>query len=565
MKNFIIIFSIFQTIFFNISFSQSGLEKDSTKIYKLDEVVVTATKTKTPISEISNSISLVDSSQIENSGKTSVEEILVGVPGISVVRQGGSGQLTSIFMRGSGSDQSLVLVDGVELNIPADPTNVYDFSNLKISDIEKIEVLRGPQSTLYGSNAMGGVIQIFTKKPSQNNRYSLNFEGGSNSTINGNLGFSGSLNHLSYIFDFSNYSTKGISAADKIFNNTEKDGSRNNSYLAKLQYELSSDFDLNLTTKFTKAKTDLDQTGGYMGDDPNYSSGLEESLLKFQINLNLFNGNWKQSISSSYLRNLRIYKDDFDSMHPFTASNARYDGNRVNFEWQNTIKVDDYNLMVIGLENHEEKAVSDYYSWSEYGIYNSIFPENSISTSGIYIQDQINSLNNLFITIGGRYDINKRFGSQFTHHLSAAYLIPSTSSKFKASYGTGFKAPSLFYLYDPAYGNTGLKPERNNGWEIGFEQYLINPMISVGITYFNNVFNDLFGFDPSSFKAINISKAETKGIEAECITKLYESFDINFNYTYTKTKDLSDNIDDKDRPLLRRPQNKLALIINYSF
>ena len=246
-----------------------------------------------------------------------------------------------------------------------------------------------------------------------------------------------------------------------------------------------------------------------------------------------------------------------------TSSYALYDGSKLKFEWQNTIKVLDDHIIVAGVETEEEKAKSEYTSESSYGSYSSFIPTNSIRTSSIYTQDQINTFNNCFLNIGGRYDNHELFGSVFTYRISPVYIIPVIGTKLKATYGTGFKAPSLYYLYDPTYGNSELNPEESKGWDAGLEQFLFNEKLSFDITYFNNAFDNLFGFDAVTYKAINIAKAETRGIEFIVKTVPTKNLDISFNYTYTETKDKSDNSEDSGLPLLRRPKNKLALIVNY--
>ena len=559
MKRVVFIF-ILIILYHNISTAQ----QDTNIVkYNFDEIVVTANKIETPLYEIGNSITVINREQIENSNKTTVLDLLSEIPGISITQQGGPGKLASVFLRGANSNHTLVLIDGVEMNIPADPGNVYDFSSLTLSDVERIEVLRGPQSTIYGSNALAGVIQIFTKKPTEVNKYFLDLEGGSYSTISENIGTSGKVDNLSYFANYSRYNTNGFSSADEKYGNTERDGFNNNIISTKLSYQFLENISIEFFGRYTKAKADLDQNGGEFGDDPNYTSDIEEILFKLRGDLNLFEGKWIQSFSSSYLRNNREYNDEVDELHPMTSSYALYDGSKLKFEWQNTIKVLDDHIIVAGVETEEEKAKSEYTSESSYGSYSSFIPTNSIRTSSIYTQDQINTFNNCFLNIGGRYDNHELFGSVFTYRISPVYIIPVIGTKLKATYGTGFKAPSLYYLYDPTYGNSELNPEESKGWDAGLEQFLFNEKLSFDITYFNNAFDNLFGFDAVTYKAINIAKAETRGIEFIVKTVPTKNLDISFNYTYTETKDKSDNSEDSGLPLLRRPKNKLALIVNY--
>ena len=557
----VLFISILIVLYHNISTAQ---EDDNMLKYNFDEIVVTANKVEIPMYEIGNSVTVINREEIENSGKVTVLDILSEIPGISITQQGGPGKLASVFLRGANSNHTLVLIDGVEMNIPADPGNVYDFSSLTLSDVKRIEVLRGPQSTIYGSNALAGVIQIFTRKPTEVNKYFLNLEGGSYSTNSENIGTSGKVYNLSYLANYSRYNTQGFSSAAEKYGNTEKDGFDNNVISTKLGYQFSENISVDFFSRYTKAKADLDQDGGKFGDDPNYTSDIEETLFKLRTGINMFEGKWNQSFSSSYLRNLRKYKDEIDELHPMTSSYALYDGSKLKFEWQNTIKVIDNHVIVAGVETEEERAKSEYNSEGIYGPYNSLIPTNSIRTSGVYAQDQIQTFNNCFLNLGGRYDNHEMFGSVFTYRISPVYIISATKTKLKATYGTGFKAPSLYYLYDPTYGNSELNPEESTGWDAGLEQSLFNEKLSFDITYFNNSFDNLFGFDAVTYKAINIAKVETHGIEFVARTAAMKNLVISFNYTYTDTKDKSENTEDSGLPLLRRPKNKLALIINYA-
>ena len=171
--------------------------------------------------------------------------------------------------------------------------------------------------------------------------------------------------------------------------------------------------------------------------------------------------------------------------------------------------------------------------------------------------------NIFFASAGIRYDHHNRFGKVFTYRIAPAYFLKSTSTKFKATYGTGFKSPSLYYLFDPSYGNPNLKPEKSKGWDAGIEQYFFNYKLTLGLTYFNNSFTDLFGYD-AGFKTINIDKAETKGIELYLQTLSMYNFSLTSNYTYTLSKDQSVGEVNSGKDLVRRPRNKLAFNLSYS-
>lgn len=535
---------------------------DTLRTYHLSDVVVSATKTATLSTQVGSAITVIDREQIELSQKGTVLELLSEVPGISLVQQGGAGKLATVFLRGANPGQSLVLLDGVEMNNPGDVSNAFDFSNLQTSDIERIEILRGPQSTLYGSDALAGVISIFTRKTSQGLTTAAHLESGSYNSLRSNVSVSGNVSGLSYLVAANDFKTKGFSSASDQYGNTEPDGYKTSSYTSKFSYAFPEDISLSLLLRFNKANADLDAGNGVNGDDPNYSYSLQESVLKTSLDFSLFDKQWDQSLSFNFVRNFRKYVDDVDANHPKTSSDARYDGTKKKVEWLNTLNLLNNNRITFGAEGEEETAVADYYSTSEWDPYNSFFPKASTTTFGLFAQDQISIIKNFNATLGIRYDKHKKFGSVITYRIAPVYFVEETGTKFRATYGTGFKAPSLYNLFDPATGNVALNPEKSKGWEIGVEQFLVDNKLSIEVSYFANAITNLISsikVDSITYQQRNIAKAETKGMEFILKYKLDETVIFNFSYTYTKTKDKSDGSPDKDLPLLRRPKEKISL------
>ncbi|HUX93504.1 MAG TPA: TonB-dependent receptor [Ignavibacteriaceae bacterium] len=538
-------------------------QRDSSKIFRMSEIVVTATRTKIPAIEAASSITVIDSTEIAALNKRSVFGLLKDQYGVSFTQQGAPGSLSYVYLRGADPGQTLVLLDGIALNMTNDPDNTYDFANLPVENIERIEILRGPQSTLYGSNALGGVINIITKEGSGKPKFFLSAEGGSYNSYNADAGFDGSLDKFNYSLTYSRFKSDGFSSASSKYGNTEKDGTSNYNISSRFGETFSSNFNLNFFAHFTKAQTALDQHGGFEGDDPTFVYNIEEQSYRTEGRISLFNGLWDQILGVSFIRNVRKYNFDSTLFNP-ASSNSFYDGNKIKFDWQNNLKLSN-NLISLGVDEEKEIAISDYfYNSSVYGNFNSIFPQNSATTFGIYIQDQLNEGKSFFSSFGVRYDKHSRFGSVITYRIAPAYVFWNTGTKLKATFGTGFKAPSLFYLFDPAYGNINLKPEKSTGWDVGVEQFLFQDKLDAGLNYFDNSFTDLFGFD-NNFRTINVDKAETKGVEFYVSSKLTENIDLKFNYTYTDAKDLSNNSPDKNLPLLRRPKNKLGFNADYNF
>ena len=561
--NFIYIF-LCAFLLTNLLPAQDVVQKtDTAGVYKLTDVVVTATKTKANTLELANSITIIDSAEIENRNKENVFDLLKTVPGVSFTTQGPVGSLSNISIRGGNNANTLVLIDGVKMNLPSDPSNVYDFANLPVDQISRIEVLRGPQSTLYGSDALSGVINIITKKG--NGKPLVNFlaEGGSYNSYKGAFGLSGSSNKFNYNISLSKTKTDGFSAAGEKYGNTERDGYDGNNTAARFGFDVSKDTYLNFTIRYINTKANYDQHGGQFGDDPTYKYSQEEIVTRAESGFKLLKGFWDQKVGISYYKNIRKYNYDSTLNNP-VSSRSLYDGRRLQFDWLNNFNISDGNKILLGVDGEFDQSASSFFSKSTFGPFESIIPKNTINIFGVYLQDQIKLGKSFFATAGGRYDNHEKFGSAFTYRIAPAYIFWQTGTKIKATIGTGFKAPSFFYLYDAFFGNENLNPEKSFGWDAGIEQYFFSNGIAAGVTYFHNDFTDLIGFD-ENFKAININKATSKGVEFYVTADLLENLNIKTNYTFTETKDESENSPDKGLQLLRRPKHKVGFVTTYKF
>ena len=575
-KFLFVLFAIFLCSSFSSAQVSIIQKSDSTGYYKLSDVVITATKTPTNTLELANSISIIDSAQISNSNSNNVFDVLKNETGISFTRQGGNGTLSNLYIRGANSSHTLVLIDGVEVNLTNDPSGVYDFSALPIDNIERIEVLRGPQSTLYGSDALAGVINIISKKGSGPPQYSLLTEAGSYNSYKALLGLNGSIQKLNYSASFSRTQSDGYSVASEKYGNTESDGYYFNNFSALVGYSISETAEINFYTRYLKSESDNDQFGGEFGDDPTYLTNQGEFSIRGEAKLKLFDEVWNQKLGLTFFRNVRNNSYDTSAAsinYPFYVNDyswAHYDGRKYKIDWQNDFQITESNLLTAGLEFEIEESASEYYAFNYVPDpfspdIESVIPMNDAKTFGVYIQDQLKFEDSFFITLGARLDDHSKFGSQFTYKIAPAYMHWETGTKIKATIGTGFKAPSLYYLYDPAYGNENLNPEESFGWDFGLEQFLFSQNITLGVTYFYNKFTDMFGFDYVTFKTINIKEAITKGFEAYIEVKPSDELNIKVNYTYTDARDISPESSDFNKKLLRRPGNKTGLFASYTF
>ncbi len=548
-------------------FSNIFSQNDSVKTYKLPDVIVSATKTQISPIEAASSVSVITRNEILNSKKIFLYDLLKSEPGISFNQQGGAGMFASVYLRGGNPGHTLILIDGVEINMPNDPANAVDLATLPLDDVKQIEILRGPQSTLYGSDALAGVINIISKKEEKKSATFLQSEVGSYKTFKAAIGTGGNFNLFNYSLSLGKVTTEGFSSASEKFGNTEKDGHNGLNLSAHVGANINEHLNLSILYKHNRAETDYDQFGGMLGDDPTYIFNVEENIFRTEARMNFLDGVIESKAGVSYFKNVRKYSYDSTLNNP-SSSTSFYDGKKLKVDLQNNFKITENNIITLGFETEEEEAYTEYFIFSSLYPFESILPSSKSRTSGVFLQTQTNIAGNFFGSAGVRYDHNDLFGSSVTYRIAPAYIFWKTGTKIKASLGTGYKSPSIYYLFDPAFGNQSLKPEKSIGWDAGIEQYFFKSNsneigLTVGAVYFQNTFKDLFGFD-ESFKTININEAETKGLEFYLNADLYNDINLKLNFTLMDTKDLSKGSVDEGKKLLRRPASKGALVINYN-
>jgi vitamin B12 transporter len=526
----------------------SASQSWSATLQTLEPVVVTATKLETPAREVASSVTVITAAEIEEKQQTSVAEVLRAVPGVDIVRSGGPGEQTSIFLRGANSSQTLVLIDGIEANDPIDPNRAFNFAFLDTNNIERVEIVRGPQSTLYGSDAMGGVVNIITKRGKGKPQVQATAEGGSYETHQESIGISGGNNLINYSLSASYLDTDGISAASEENGNSERDGYERITASSRIGLTPTDNFDLDFILRYIDSETDLDDAWGIPQDDPNHFLTQKTLFLRTEARLSLFENFWEQKLGFSLTDYDRDDIDKADPSNPFDIDFEMFFKSRLyKIDWQNNLLLHETNTLTFGVEYEEEKAETTY------------FDEEKANTKGYYLQDQIRLWDAFFTTLGVRIDDHDQFGTHATYRIASAYFFEKTNTKIRASYGTGFKSPSLDQLYGFA-GDPDLDPEKSKGWDAGIDQGFFGNKISLSATYFENDFEDLITWDPINSILIQTDEAKTKGVELSTMFKPLDSLTIDFNYTYTDTEDK-----ETGDQLLRRPRNKFGANINYIF
>ncbi|MEK7308709.1 MAG: TonB-dependent receptor [Nitrospirota bacterium] len=524
-------------------------KKKSSVKYDLGEVIVSATKTETYQAEVGSSTTVITAEDIKKTGKRTVHEVLRDVPGVTVMQTSAFGGTTSVYLRGAKPGQTLVLIDGVEVNDPMSTDRSFDFAHLTTDNIERIEIVRGPQSTLYGSDAMAGVINIITKRGEGKPKPEGYFEGGSYNTFRENLGLSGSLDKFNYSLSASHLDSDGINKASSGF---ENDGYRNTVVSSKFGYKLFDNSELSLVTRFTDAKTSIDD--GAYDDDPNYTAWWRDLATKVAFDQSV-NSWWSHNLSFSYHDVRRKYRDEKDSTDTTEDLQSWYKGDNKEIEWQHNFSPVNWSTLTGGFEYEQERGSSYYRSKTSI----TKFDRKSIDNTAFYLQNQFKLWDRLFITPGLRVDDHELFGAETTYKISTAYLISQTGTRLKGNWGTGFKAPSLYQLYS-SYGNPNLKPDESKSYDFGFEQNLLDNKVSFGVTYFHNDFKNMIDWDSATWKYKNIGRAETKGFELGTKFLPLENLTIGANFTYTDTEDKDTGLE-----LLRRPKRQANLSIDWKF
>ena len=534
-----------------ISFSESNvnLKEESNKSAKQDNalaagvdeetevIMVTATRTETPVSQLPDAVSIISREQIDQQKATTIFEALRGVPGLNIRKSGSIGRQSEMTIRGSSTSQVLVMIDGVQVNSAT--TGTFNFANLTTDNIERIEVVRGAQSTLYGSDAMGGLINIVTRKGKGKPKFSIRSEFGTlERTFNESINSSGSLGKFNYSVDVARVDSDGRGSDD--------DYDKTN-ISSKFGYKISETINFDAAMRYNDSMVALDD--GAFKQDPNRFSQNEDFNMNAVVNQSLTDW-WSQSLKFSFADSDLV---SIDRANPGTAetSNSRFrlDTQIYTGNWQHTLKYRDIDTFVVGFEFENQSAD------------NRTFDEALINR-GWYFQNQLKLWDRFFFNAGLRLDDNNTFGKDVNPKISIAYHLKETDTKFKVNYGKGFRGPTLNQLFFPNFGNPILDPEESESYDLGFQQYLFDDKFFFGVTYFNNRFSNLIqAIDTGGFvfEARNLGFVRTEGIEAEAVIKPFKGLTVRGTFTKTNTRDGA------KKELRRQPRKQGSVNVNYSF
>lgn len=481
-------------------------------------VLVTATRTAQPVERIGSAISALDSVEIERRQYKFLYDALGALPGLSLTQNGSFGGIATVRIRGMRSEHTLVLLDGVEVNDPSGTGGAFDFATLDLNDVERIEVLRGAQSTLYGSDAIGGVVNIITKRGTEDGIHlSGHAEYGAYDTYRAG----GTLSGRDERFDFrvsANYvDTAGISKADKRDGNTEKDGYENVTVSANLGYQVTDEFRLEALGRLSDSDVQYDGWSGTsatgIADSDEYSTS-KETVLGGRAIVNVMDGKFENIVAVNYSHIDR--KNYANDAYSFGAI-----GKRTVISYQGNYTISDGTILTFGAENE----VTSFNTGTE---------QASINMSSVFGQAQVLLFDNLTVTGGIRYDDHEDYGGHTTLRATAAYDIPETGTVIRGSFGQGFKAPSAYQLTFYCCGMAGpavdLKPEETESFDVGVEQRFFDDRLKATFTWFYQTTSNMIDYVyPVGYS--NVDSARSRGYEIGVYAAPTEWLSVDANYT----------------------------------
>lgn len=522
------------------------------------EVVITASRMDEATRDVGSDITVIPGTDLKNAQQRMLSAALREVAALDVNQTGGQGGLTAVFMRGANPGQTLVLIDGVPVNDPISADRSFDFANLTTDNIERIEVLRGPQSVLYGSDAIGGVINIITRQGEGDPHALLTLEGGSLATYRGSVGVSGGSNEISYSFTGSHSQTRGFPSLLSDQGSHERDGYRNETFSGRIDVRPISWFDLDIVARGSESHVDIDTQSGAVENDANHVLLTEQWLFRLAPRLHLFDTLWEQTLAFS----VSTY-DTHDDNPPSSGGGAYafnvFRSRQILLDWQNTLRPDGIETLIFGLTYSTESGDSSTASFDPVsGPFADVLGNQSAWTGSAYAEYRVHLWDRLTASAGARVDDHKEFGTHGTYRGTLAYVIPETDTKFRSTAGTGFKAPSLFQLFS-SFGDVNLKPEAVFGWDAGFDQGLVGRAVVGSVSYFRNNFTNLIEFDSATNKYLNVGRAGTSGVETALRVLPVKEFELRLSYTFTDTKDK-----DTGEELIRRARHKAVARADYA-
>ncbi|WP_236704518.1 TonB-dependent receptor plug domain-containing protein [Sphingomonas sp. HT-1] len=509
-----------------------------------EKIIVVASGVAQPADEVGRSVTVIDRTEIEQRQTVALSDLLATTAGITAVRNGGLGTATALSIRGAQSDQTLVLIDGVRVNDPSSTGGAFNFASLLSGSIERVEVLRGPNSVIWGSQAIGGVVNVTTLQGSQGLKVRGNAEGGSFGTFNGNAAIAGGNDRITAGLSAGYLTTDGISAAAS---GTEADGYRQFGATGNVTVNLAQGLAIDLRGYYADGKVDLD---GYA--PPSFAFGDTGEYAKTQevygyagLRHEAFGGALRSRIGFTFS------DIDRDGHNADDSIAYRYRGRAERYLYQGDARIAQQLRIVFGAE-HEQSRIRYDEGFGSTGRY-------SAGITSVYGQAIVTPIAPVTVTAGVRNDDHSRFGNHWTWNADLA-VRATADTLLHASYGEGFKAPTLYQLYS-AYGFADLQPETAQSYEAGVRQMLAGGKLALGATWFHRDADNQIDYNFATSSYFNLNKTRAEGIELEAVLRPVEAMTVRANFTHVYAENRSAGSLGRDLP--RRPRDSGSVSADY--
>ncbi|MEM1229948.1 MAG: TonB-dependent receptor [Pseudomonadota bacterium] len=504
---------------------------------RLDEIIVEATRLAQTTAEIGSSISIIDRERLDELAFPYALDALAHAPGVTINQNGAFGGQASVRIRGAASEQTLVLINGVPVNDTSTPGGGFNFARLDTENIERIEVLKGPQSTLWGTDAIGGVVSITTRRPEEGLGGSVFLEGGSFDTFRGGAAVGGAGDTGEFRIAATRTETDGISKADEDNGNREEDGFEADTVTLRGALNLPREARLSADLLWTDAESDFDSF--VFGAQGNVSDGDETSFTEE------LSGNLSLSLPILDGRLTNLFLVGYSEIDRRNVSNGAEsfaaEGERTLLRYQGTAFLGEQHTLAFGLEREETETTSD-----------------DTTIDGAFLLYEYQPIDPLTLTAGLRRDDHDEFGAETTARLAAAYAI-NEAITVRASWGEGFKAPTLFqttfFCCGAVAANADLVPETSEAFDIGIDWR--NERTTIGASLFRQDTEELITFSFAVGGYENIAEVESQGVELTIEHALSDAFSAALNYTYLDTETGTGD------SLFRLPEHAADLTLNY--
>ena len=503
-----------------------------------DTLVVYGVRLDQSATEVGSSVSVLNADEIEALGASFLLDAIATLPGVTINQNGAFGGAATVRIRGASSAQTLVIIDGVVANDPTSPSGGFDFARIDPANVDRIEVLKGPQSTLWGTDAIGGVVNIITKRPAAGLNGNVFAQTGSYNSFRGGAEIEGASERFNFRLAAVGSTSDGISKADEVNGNTEKDGFDSNTVSAKAGVKIAGETRLQASILWTDAESEYDSFS--FGDQGNVADGdevskTEELVGNVSLHVPLFDGKLNNVLLAGYSD---IDRQGFSDGLPGFSS----EGNRKIFRYQGTLLLNNNHRLAFGAEQEDSEANGD-----------------DTSINGLFALYELQALDSLTLTAGIRRDDHDRFDAETTGRLAVAYN-PHDQVTVRASWGEGFKAPTLFQTTFFCCGATApnpfLKPERSEAYDIGVVYRTSNARGEIGLTWFDQDIDDLIDFSFGIGAYENIDQAKLSGIEVDGHYRLNDWLDAAISYAHIDAKDGAGD------PLIRVPAHSGDLLFS---